>query len=260
MKTITVALLLAAAPVLARPALTKGDATWVVTNQHLRLTFDKAAGGWLTQVAGADGKVWIQSGFGYSDHGLFADGHFVGSSHERQATLQADERGDELTVTASGRPRPAPNDPIPADGLAYELAVTVGDGRDVKVAVRWRSLVDRPSVRGFMAAVWTLPNITEWYADTVDGRINELAGSDRGYQSANWPLDPQRARLGLVYRDGRRLELLDPRPAAGPLMNVFSHHGGGGAALFLAMLDGSQALPWPAGRPWETVATLRLVP
>ncbi len=253
--------LLLLAVTLAGPTLDRGEQAWTLANEHLKLTFDRTGGGWLTGVADAAGRRYVQGGWLYTDHGLFDGRRMVTTRYETQPQMAAESGDGAVTVTAAGTLRPAPNDP-PADGLRYELRATLADGPEIRLRWRLTTAVDRPEAQGFLAVLWDCPGVDEWYADTVDGRLNELAeGDGRCYQSAISPLDPERPELGFVYPDGRRLLVRAARAVSGPLSNLFCHHSGHRMALFAANLDGARApVAWPAGTTWETELTLVCMP
>ncbi|NUQ01979.1 MAG: hypothetical protein HUU35_19200, partial [Armatimonadetes bacterium] len=129
---------------------------------------------------------------------------------------------------------------------------TLGSDRTVRVAARLSGERDWPEASGFLATVFSLGGLGEWFAETVDGRVNEVAPDrQRGFQAAQLPLAPEQPTLGLVYTHGRILRAT-VRARRGPLSNVFLHHTGpGSAALFVAWLDSGATAPWPAGEVWE---------
>jgi hypothetical protein len=253
MKARCLALLLLASALQAAPTVESQGPLRLLRNDRLTATFDTGHGGFLTRLVAADGRVWLDGGFVYTDHGLFEEGKAVGSRDVTNATVTTAVEAGVAVATAEGVCGPA------GDGLHYRLTARLGAEPTLDLACRvW---LDRDHVTpgrfGFLSALFTLPALKEWAADTVDGVINEqISGEGRTFQSAVSPFAPGAQRLTVLYADGRKLTLEQPRAVSGPLQNVFLHASGGGAALFLAFLDG-QAPAWKAGQVWEWRAALR---
>jgi hypothetical protein len=250
------------APLPAAPSAETQGPLRLLRNDRLTATFDTGQGGFLTRLAGADGKTWLDGGFVYTDHGLFEEGRAVGSSGVADATVTTRVEGGAAVLTAEGVCRSKAGDPPPADGLHYRLTARLAEGPEL--ALTCRVWLDKdhttPGRFGFLAALFSLPAVSEWAADTVDGVVNEACqGEGRSFQSSQLPFAPGAERLRIGYADGRVLTLDRPRPVSGPLENVFLHNNAHSAALFLAFLDG-EAPSWKAGEPWEWRATLRCEP
>ena len=248
--------LLAATALFAAPTLDQGQAEWVLRNEHLALHFGLDQGGFLTRVD-AFGQPLILGGTAYTDHGLYGDLRLRVASDQRPGTLEFEKPGTVVStgdLTTDGEQSPGPV-------ITYRLTVTLGDEAEFGLRVELFSDREMPQATGFLAMLFRLPAISEWWARTVDGRINELAEEhQRLYQSANEPLDPERPELGLLFPDGRRLIVLDARAEAGPLSNVFLHHAEEYTALFLAWLDAGRGADWHPDEPWVITARMRCEP
>ncbi len=242
---------------IAGPTIEQGEARWILRNEHLALHFEVAKGGLLSRVEDRDGRPYLQGGTAYTDHGLYGETRVRVASDRAPGLLKSGGPG---TVVASGTL--AADGPLP-DGprLDYTQTVTLGEDPEFGFRTELRSSRAIDSASGFLAILWHLPAISEWWARTVDGRVNEVAGGPyRLYQSAAEPFDPEHPELGVVYPDGRRLILLDARAETGPLSNVFLHHAETYTALFLAWLDGGRAASWSPATPWVITGRLRIVP
>lgn len=248
--------LLALTSLRAAPELSQSDDRWTLRNDHLALQFDVAKGGLLSRVEDRDGRAYLVAGTVYTDHGVYAERQRV-ASDRATGTLATDGPGTVIaagTLTADG--------PLPAGPrIAYTQRVTLADEPEFAFRTELRSDRAIEDTTGFLALLWHLPPVTEWWARTVDGQVNELAGGyTRSYQSASEPLDPARPELGVAFGDGRRLLLTEVRAEAGPLANVFLHHAEQYTALFLAWLDGGRSADWSPETAWVVSGRLRVVP
>src|ERR1035438_699582 len=123
--------LMALTPLRAAPSAEKQGPLCVLRNDRLTATFDTAQGGFLTHLVGADGKVWLDGGFVYTDHGLFEDGRAVGSSTVTDATVTTRIEAGAASLTAEGVCRAKPD-----DGLHYRLTARLGDSAELDLACR----------------------------------------------------------------------------------------------------------------------------
>lgn len=121
---------------------------------------------------------------------------------------------------------------------------------------------DADDIHGFLAHVFSLAPYQEFFAQTEEGRVSQLASdhSTRVFQSEQEPLSHLDPRLGVLLKTGSvlslRVDLENP-----PLQNVFIHDNGkGGAALFLANLSSNTPLKAEKGQTWVSEATLETMP
>lgn len=248
MKTRLLLTLLSVTPLLATPTLEQGEQRWTLRNEHVVVVFDRQNGGLPTNVNTPDGKPWLAGGGVYTDHGLFPEREYVGTDGVTDAKLTSSTAAGRTTVSVAGQTRRRGGEP---SGLGYQLTVTLGDAPEFELSGQVTFAVSLDQATGFLAAVFKLPQVIEWAADTVDGRVNEVFAQDgRCYQSAAMPLNPEHPRLQVVYADGRLLTVDQPLALSGPLSNVFLHRYGDSAALFFAWLDSGASAPWPAGEAW----------
>ena len=244
----------------AEPRVEQDGANWRLANASLQATVDPAQGGWLSTLAGADGRAYAGGGMVYSDWGLFQPRGLVGSRGSAASVTHGIE-GQRAWLQAEGRLRADAACEPAADQVAYTVRYSLGDDAELAVEVSLTPKVALDGTPAFLAALTQVSGVREWQACTLDGRINEqVAREGRCFETARTPLDPARPELQLVFGDGRRLSISGIEAEGCPLQNVFVHcDARGNGALFFGLLDGDSG-GWPPGQTWRVRYRLRLLP
>lgn len=235
-----------------------------VTVQTARFVafFDRRSGGMLQTLKAASGQELIRSATVYTDHQMRRPRHHYGSRHEPEAALRVERSAGCVRIVAEGRlldKSGAEPDGMP---FGYRVEYTFDDSPRVRVAAKVTVGFGEPELRGFLAYIFSIPSEREFFANTVDGRICELAAavSQRTWQSAREPLSAQAPWLGVVQRGGRVLKFTITRQSD-PLQNVFFHDSGKGpTTLFFAWLDGGSTRPAHKGEAWELEYVVETMP
>lgn len=246
----------------AAPQVTRTADTVTVRNDHLQMTVRTDNGGALAELRTAGG-VLLSSGHAlYTDQGPFGSGVYVGTG-PAHATPVVTADGDRVKVRSEGFLATRDGATAQTPGrMGYFLEYELGDGP--ALAMRWGATpafsADR--VTGFFAYVGSLPGLAGVFANTIDGVILQDPSpvNGRSYQSATLPLSLERPWFGVLRQDGTALALCKPTGTP-PLTNCFFHEDGkGGAACFLAWLNGGAPQPLEAGKAWTGQCEIRVSP
>ena len=235
-----------------------------VTVQTARFVafFDRRSGGMLQTLRTASGQGLIGSARMYTDRQMQRPRHHYGARCDPKAALGVERSGSNIKVVAEGRlldKSGAEPDGMP---FGYRVEYTFDDSPRVRVSAKVTVRFVEPELRGFLAYVFSIPSEREFFANTADGRICEVAPkvSQRTWQSAREPLSAQAPWLGVVQEGGRVLKFTIATQSD-PLQNVFFHDSGkGSTTLFLAWLDGGSTRPAHRGDAWEVEYVMEVMP
>jgi len=224
--------------------------------------FEQPTGGLLKSLKTASGQELIRDSTVYTDRQLLRPREYFGSRHAQQPSLDVKRTEGKTTVTARGRLLNAAGAEPEGMPFRYEIRYTFDASSRLSVDVKIVPDFDEPELRGFLAHTLFLAPQREFFANTTDGRICELAAttSQRTWQSVREPLSATAPWLGVVLKSGSVLKFTVTTESA-PLQNVFFHDSGNGpTTLFFAWLDGGATRPVRKGDEWVLAYTVEAVP
>ena len=194
--------------------------------------FDRQTGGLLRSLRAASGQELIRDSTVYSDLQMQHPREYFGSRHDPQATLGVERLAGKTVVTARGRLVNAAG--VTPEGMpfSYEIRYTFDASSRFSVDAKITVGFDQPKLRGFLAHTVFLAAQREFFANTADGRICELAptASRRTWQSVREPLSATAPWLGVVLAKGLVLKFTLTTEST-PLQNVFFHDSGKGLII-----------------------------
>lgn len=216
--------------------------------------------GLLHTLALADGTPLLASTRVYND--VLPDGRRSfgpKATAPGKATPQAD---GSVLVEVAGRLLDAEGYPHPVFPLGYRARYQFDDSARVRLAVSLVAEFDSEAVYGFAAHVLSLAAHREFFVNTADGLISELAatGSRRTYQSEGEPLSMDNPYLGVVLQSDQVVVFRFTR-GLDSLLNIFLHDSGTGPThLFLAQLSGSTSRQTSKGDAWTHELVIETIP
>lgn len=243
----------------AAPAIDQTGEELTVRTARYAATF-AADSGLLHTLALADGTPLLVSSRVYND--VLPDGR-KGFGPKATAPAKATPQADgSVVVEVAGRLLDAEGNPHPVFPLGYRARYQFDDSAQVRLAVSLVPEFDSEAVYGFAAHILSLAAHREFFVNTADGLISELAAtrSTRTYQSEGEPLSMENPYLGVVLQSGQVVVF---RFVAGvdSLLNIFLHDSGTGPThLFLAQLSGPTSRQTRKGDAWTHELVIETIP
>ncbi len=241
-----------ATPVCAAPTIERSTGRVTVTTRRYVATFDQAAGSLLTSLSTREGDALITGSRIYQDNMMGYPRKYYGPTSDTPPAARVEDDGKRVIVEAKGRLLDADGKPHEVGDFAYVVRYTFDDSPKIGIATTLTVGFDEPELRGFLAHIFTTAPQREFFANTADGRISELAATrtQRTWQSRQEPLSESAPWLGCVLRNGYVLRFTVGRLTE-PLQNIFFHDSGRGpTTVFFAWLDGGVARPVRRGATW----------
>lgn len=244
------------------PALEETPAGTILSNAYYRATISHERGGFISEIALADGAVVIGEHALYTDRGIYGDGVSVTSAKESDPQVELTREAGAVAIISRGTLRGPGDLAEPERRLDY--AVTYLFDKSPAIGASWSVTpsFSMEDVSGFFSYIMHVPRYDEWFARTVDGVVFQPASGVNGrcYQSALEPLALRDPWMGLLLPDGGIIALseIQAEPAFG---NVFMHESEAkDTALFCAWFSGPAASDFAAGEPWSGSFWLHLWP
>jgi hypothetical protein len=207
--------------------------------------------GFLSTLKLADGDVILTGSRLYCD--VLPDGRKNLRAKADEAPQIKAEADGAITVKTTGKLVDDDGALHPTYPFSYHVLYRFDDTREARVSVSLIPDFDNESVYGFAGHVFGISGEREFFANTADGLISQMAPTHGGrtYQSESEPLDHESPYLGVVRTDGQVVEF---RLAAGldSLLNVFFHDSSkGSTSLFFCPLSGRNSRRAKAGEAWR---------
>ena len=224
-----------------------------VRTAHYVATFDQGAGSLLTALRTADRTPLITGSRIYHDHMMRCPRKAYRATSANPPQARAVDGGQRVVVEAEGRLLDDAGKPHEIGDFSYLVRYTFDDAPKLRIATTITVGFDEPELSGFLAHLFSTAPQREFFANTTDGRVCELAAtrSQRTWQSVREPLSLSAAWLGCVLKSGRVLRF-SITGRSQPLQNVFFHDSGRGpTTIFFAWLDGGTTRPVKRGTKWE---------
>lgn len=220
----------------ATPAIEQGADGLLVRTAHYVATFN-ADSGLLHTLTLADGTALL------SNTRLYCDGLPNGRknfSAKAAAPATATTTADgTVVVEVAGKLLDADGQVSSEYPFSYTARYQFDDSPRVRLAVSLIPDFDSEAVFGFAGQVMGTAAQREFFANTADGLISELAAtrSGRTYQSEREPLSATDPYLGVVLKSGQVVQFRIMAGVEG-LMNTFFHDSGEGpTSLFFCPLS-----------------------
>jgi hypothetical protein len=235
----------------AAPKMEKAeDGSLQVTSAYYVASVDHGSG-FLSTLKLADGEVVLTGSRLYCD--VLPDGRKSLRAKADEAPQVKTLADGAITVEAKGKLVDDDGALHPTYPFSYHVLYRFDDTRGVRVSVSLIPNFDSESVYGFAGHVFGIPGEREFFANTADGLISQMAPTHGGrtYQSESEPLDHEKPYLGVVRSDGQVVEF---KLAEGmdSLLNVFFHDSGkGSTSLFFCPLSGPNSRRAKAGEVWR---------
>jgi len=171
----------------------------------------------------------------YTDWGIYERG-YVGSREEKEGRLEIEEREDSIKAIAEGELKRAGG--TISEPISYKVIYKIGEKRELEVEVELRTKGKR-KVSAFLAQLFTVPSVRQWFVQGLDGMISENMGNvvGRCWESRLEPLNLDNPFIILLREKGIvRIEGIKSNPKA---QNIFLFDGSGGnLVFFLGFMDG----------------------
>jgi hypothetical protein len=246
----------------AAPTVEETPGQIVVANEYYRAAISHQRGGFVSEIALADGTVVVGEHALYTDRGIYGDGVNVTSANESQPQVEVTREAAEIAVTSRGTLRGPGELAEPSQRLQYVVTYRFGESPAIGVSWSVTPTFSLEDVSGFFSYIAQVPRYAEWFAKTIDGAVFQPASgiSQRCYQSALEPLDRQEPWMGLLLEDGTIVALSDlhARPGFG---NVFMHESeASSTGLFCAWFSGPAPSHFVASEPWSGSFRLHIWP
>jgi hypothetical protein len=259
MRTAALLLLLLIAVVGAAPKAETGSEGLRVRTARYVATFD-ADSGLLAALTLADGTPLLTNTRLYGD--VLPDGRRNFSAKAKAAPNATTQADGSLLVEVAGALLDTDGKPHPAYPFTYTASYRFDDTARVRVVVSVVPGFDSEAVFGFLGHVLSTADQREFFVNTADGLVSEMAATHGGrtYQSESEPLDLENPYLGVLLRTGQVLQF---RLVSGAesLLNVFFHDSGTGPThLFLCPLCGANPRRARQGEAWRQELVIEAMP
>ena len=146
--------------------------------------------------------------------------------------------------------------------FGYRARYQFDDTAQVRLAVSLIPGFDSDGVYGFAGHVLSIADQREFFVNTADGLISELAATRPGrtYQSEREPLSPTDPYVGVVLRSGQVVQFRLMADAEGVLNTCFHDLGEGPTHLFFCPLSGSNPRRAVKGTAWTHELMIEAMP
>ena len=201
-----------------QPKVERSGGRVKVTTSHFVAAFDQAGGSLLTSLHSADGRALITGSRIYHDNMMRYPRKPYRSTSDRPPEVHAEDGGKRVVVEAKGRLLDDAGAPHEIGDFSYVVRYTFDASPQLRIVTSMTVGFDEPELRGFLAHIFSTAPQREFFANTTDGRICELAAtrSRRTWQSRLEPLSETAPWLGCVLESGLVLRFTLGTVSRGP--------------------------------------------
>ncbi|MBC7329994.1 hypothetical protein H5T88_06500 [bacterium] len=214
----------------------KGESEVSIGNDYFSLHLSKEKGWLADRLEDKEAGVIFADFHIYTDYGIYERG-YVGSKEEKEGRLEIEEGGDSIKAIAEGELKRAGRKI--SEPIGYRVIYKIGEKRELEVEVELTTKGNK-RVSAFLAQLFTVPSVQQWFVNGLDGMISENVGKiiGRCWESHLEPLNLDSPFI-IFLREKNivRIEGIKSNPKA---QNIFLFDGGGGnLVFFLGFMDGN---------------------
>jgi hypothetical protein len=249
---------LAAVGLAAPKAETSPDGLRIQTARYAA-TFDPGSG-LMKSLSLADGTQLVTGSRLYSD--VLPDGRRSFSAKADAPAKATPQPDGALLIEVRGKLLDEDGKQSPTFPFAYSATYRFDETAEVRVSVALIPEFDSEGVFGFAGHVLSTATQREFFVNTADGLISEMAATRPGrtYQSDSEPLALTNPYVGVLLGTGQVLQFRLTGGMAS-LLNVFFHDSGSGPThLFLCPLSGNNGRTARKGEEWRHEMVVQAMP
>ncbi len=223
--------------------------------------FDPQKGGLLQLLRHPFGDPRLTGMAIYTDWGILQAGRYevVGSQNESNPKITDQRENNRSLVVVEGQLKDKSGK---ASGLRYRVRHRLRE-KALTLDIALQAERAFPSMLGFLATMFVFAGATEWFACTQRGWLFQpIASEGRAFQSAQTPLDPTNAVVGIANAKTGwalrfTLQSVEPKDA---LDNVIIHlNPASTGGVFFAWCDGVTERRMDAGEEWRLTVVIEFV-